>query len=257
MGAITAPRVDEAVARILPPLQNVFGPHLRAAIVKGSAVKGDFIPFYSDLDVHAFLERAALMKDTTPRVDLALAFREAIGHLNPEAYGFGSFQIIFLPTEYPADWSPSVPGTYRVLLGDPEAIFGPSPPARYVSSSRSRLDQVEAELASMVRSVVDKTDRALARQVRLFGAYLKGQIYNAAVVITGDPLRVWQSGLDEVVPLLEPARSSAIRTFFSEIRSWPERRGDIGYHKALVQAGLQAMSDLAAWWAAEKERSTS
>lgn len=255
MGPVTTPRVDEVVARILSALETVFGPHLRAAIVKGSAIKGDFIPFNSDLDVHAFLDRAALLDDATPRPDLALAFREAIGALEPEAYGCGSFQITFLPTPYPSDWSPSAPGTYRVLLGDPEAIFGPCPPVRYISSSRARLDEVKAELGSMVRSMVDKPDRALARQVRLFGAYLKGQIYNAAVVITGDPLRVWRGKLDEVVPLLESVGSPAIGMFFSEIRSWPERRGSTEYHKMLIRNGLQAMIDLAAWWAAAKEDS--
>ncbi len=255
MGSVTTPRVDEAVARILPALQAVFGTHLRAATVKGSAIKGDFIPFYSDLDVHAFLAQAALLDDSAPRPDLALKFREAIGDLEPEAYGFGSFQITFIPAEYPSDWSPSAPGTYRVLVGDPEALFGPSPPARYVSSSRARLDQVAAELASMVRSMVDKPDRALARQARLFGAYLKGQIYNAAVVITGDPLRIWRGRLDEVIQLLEPVGSPAIGRFFSGVRSWPERRGEVEYHRMLIRDGLQAMSDLAAWWAAAKEGS--
>lgn len=254
MDSVTTPRVDDAVAHILPALKTVFSPHLRAAIVKGSAIRGDFIPFYSDLDIHAFLDRAGLLDDRSPRPDLALAFRDTIGSLDPEAYGFGSFQITFLPTVYPSDWSPSAPGTYQVLLGDPQPIFGPSPPARYMSSSRTRLDDVAPERASLVRSIVDKPDRVLGRHARLVGVYLKGQVYNAAVVITGDPLRVWQSRLDAVIPLLEPVGSPAIRAFFSGVRSWTERRGEPQYHRALIHDGLQAMGDLAAWWAAAKGR---
>jgi hypothetical protein len=75
MGSITSPRVDEVVAHILPALRTVFGVHLRAAIVKGSVIKGDFIPFYSDLDIHVFLESAALLDGATPRADSASNLR--------------------------------------------------------------------------------------------------------------------------------------------------------------------------------------
>lgn len=249
------PRVEDAIAHILPALQKVFATHLRAAIVKGSAIKDDFIPYYSDLDLHAFLDRASLLNDMTPRPELALAFQEAIGALQPEDYGFASFQIFFLTAEFPADWAPPPPGTYRVLLGDPQAIFGEPTPARLIENARWRLDQIAGELSSFVRSMVDKPNRALGRLSRSLGAYLKGQIYNAAVVIAGDPLRVWRSGLDEVIPVLNPVGSPAIQTFFSEVRSWPQRRDQLDYHRVLLHQGLRAMGDLAAWWDATRDAS--
>ncbi|MGH2372529.1 MAG: hypothetical protein ACRDIC_03505 [bacterium] len=254
MGSITIPRVDEVVARILPALQSVFGPHLRAAIVTGSAIKGDFIPYYSDLDIHAFVDHTVLMDENAPRADLALAFQEAIGGLEPGEYGFGSFQIIFVSADYRADWAPHLPETYQSILGDARAIFGDLSPARFIAHASRRLDQLPGEISTLVRTIVDKPDRSLERLSRLLGVYLKGQIYNAAVVITGDPLRVWQSRLDEVIPLLEPVASPALRAFFSGVRSWTESRGDPEYHRTLIHDGLQAMSDLAAWWAAAKER---
>ncbi len=224
MGSITIPRVDEVVARILPALQSVFGPHLRAAIVTGSAIKGDFIPYYSDLDIHAFVDHTVLI------------------------------QIIFVSADYRADWAPHLPETYQSILGDARAIFGDLSPARFIAHASRRLDQLPGEISTLVRTIVDKPDRSLERLSRLLGVYLKGQIYNAAVVITGDPLRVWQSRLDEVIPLLEPVASPALRAFFSGVRSWTESRGDPEYHRTLIHDGLQAMSDLAAWWAAAKER---
>jgi len=63
--------------------------------------------------------------------------------------------------------------------------------------------------------MVDKPDHSLWRQSRLLGVYLKGQAYNAAVVITEDPLRVWRAKIDEVTPLLDPIGSPAIAGFFS------------------------------------------
>lgn len=53
-------RADEVLSRIVPALQQTFEDGLRAAVVTGSVIRGDFVSFYSDLDVHAFLEPASL-----------------------------------------------------------------------------------------------------------------------------------------------------------------------------------------------------
>jgi predicted nucleotidyltransferase len=44
--------IEAARDHIAAELRDVFGPLLHSAILKGSAVKGDFIPYYSDLDIH-------------------------------------------------------------------------------------------------------------------------------------------------------------------------------------------------------------
>lgn len=244
---MTAPLRD-AQERIVYALQDVFGSTLHSAILKGSAIKGDFIPFYSDLDIHAFLRSEGLMTSDTPRLDLALRFQQAIGGLEPETYGCGSFQVIFLPLAYPADWGKPAPGTYRVLCGDPASILGDvSGEALYADATR-RLDEIPSNLGQLVRSVVDKPDHELQRQSRLIGIFLKGAVYNAAVVIDRDALNVWRRALLDVLPGLEPVGSAAVNAFFSGIQNWPQRRGDVRYHRMLVHDGLQALADLASWW---------
>lgn len=46
--------VNDLSAQMLDIAQDVFRGDLTAMIVKGSAIKGDFIPHYSDFDVHIF-----------------------------------------------------------------------------------------------------------------------------------------------------------------------------------------------------------
>lgn len=248
-------RADDALSRIVPVLQQTFGDGLRAAVVTGSVVRGDFVPFYSDLDVHVFLEPRMLLDEHAPLPHLALAFRDRIGDLTPDDYGFAGFQITFVPVAFRSDWAPMLPVHYRTLVGDPVPIFGAITAERFLAHARRRLDQLPSEVATLVRTIVDKTDVTLPRHSRLIGAYLKGQIYNAAVVISNDPLRVWQTGLAEVVGVAGDSISLEIPRFFSEVKLWPERRAESDYQRQLVRVGLSSMLGLQRWWESTRDAS--
>lgn len=248
-------RADEVLSRIVPALQETFQEGLRAAVVTGSVIRGDFVPFYSDLDVHAFLEPEMLLDEHAPLPHLALAFRDSIGDLNPDAYGFAGFQITFVPVAFRSDWAPMLPVHYRTLVGDPVPIFGAITAERFLAHARRRLDQLPSEVATLVHTIVDKTDGVLARHSRLIGAYLKGQIYNAAVIISNDPLRIWQTTLAEVIGVAGDAISREIPGFFSEVKLWPERRAESAYQRQLVRVGLNSMLDLQRWWESARDAS--
>lgn len=112
---------------------------------------------------------------------------------------------------------------------------------------KPRVEDAIAHILPALQTVFDTHLRA---------AIVKGEPTPARlIVITGDPLRVWRSGLDKVIPLLNPVGSPAIQTFFSEVRSWPQRRGEPDYHRVLLHQGLRAMGDLAAWWDATRDAS--
>jgi hypothetical protein len=248
-------RADEVLSRIVPALQQTFEDGLRAAVVTGSVIRGDFVPFYSDLDVHAFLEPQMLLDEHAPLPHLALAFRDSIGDLNPDDYGFAGFQITFVPVAFRSDWAPMLPVHYRTLVGDPVPIFGSITAERFLAHARRRLDQLPSEVATLVHTIVDKTDGVLARHSRLIGAYLKGQTYNAAVVISNDPLRIWQTTLAEVIGVAGDSIAREISGFFSEVKLWPERREESAYQRQLVRVGLNAMLGLQRWWESARDPS--
>lgn len=126
---------------------------------------------------------------------------------------------------------------------------------RFPTHARRRLDQLPSEVAALVRTIVDKTDGVLARHSRLIGAYLKGQVYNAAVVISNDPLRIWHTALAEVLRVAGDAISREIPRFFSEVKRWPERRAESAYQRQLARLGLNAMLGHQRWWVSARDAS--
>lgn len=83
-------------------------------------MKGDFIPGYSDLDLHAFVDPEALISGRTPKLEYTLRFQEATGRLEPQDVRVSQFQIYFLRADRTMeDWTPPVPGSYVVVYGTP------------------------------------------------------------------------------------------------------------------------------------------
>jgi hypothetical protein len=193
----------EAAAVIAEALRQVFGQHLQAVLLKGSVLKGDVLPFFSDLDVHALVR--GIGPGRAPPWSQAVAFQTHVGPLDPEAYGLSAFQVTFLDADRPDEpWVPPWPGTYEVLAGSMPAP-GAVDATPYLQQAEAGLRALPRWAASVVRSFVDKPDRALPRHVRLAGAYLKGALYDAAIVLTRDPGPVLTARLPELVALVGPA----------------------------------------------------
>ena len=111
-------KMDAPVARVLETLKKVFTKSLSAVAVKGSVVRGDFIPYFSDLDIHVFANEKALMLGQAPRPEAAMALQEVIGELDLEAFQLSSIQLTFNNADgRPRTWSPSPPEVSRVLYG--------------------------------------------------------------------------------------------------------------------------------------------
>ncbi len=159
---------------VLGAMRAAFGDHLRGAILKGSALKGDFIPYYSDFDVHAFVDTAAMQTATVPAVERALAFQAAIGAVEPRDYGVNALQIFFIAWDrFPADWVKPLPGTYTLIAGELPAGFTDIDPADYLVSAESFFASLlSGWYGSLVSSLLDKPNAALPRLARLAGTYL-------------------------------------------------------------------------------------
>jgi predicted nucleotidyltransferase len=239
-----------AVDAIVAACRSAFGPHLKCVILKGSAVKGDFVPDYSDLDLHAFVDGEILLSDRTPKLEYALRFQEAIGALDPRAVGASQFQVYFLRADRtPEDWNPSVPGSYEVVYGEPPHALHEWKAFDYVAHAKRNLARISDDRRMLIDRIVDKPNRALATYVRLAGTYLKGHAYSAAIVASGDPVRALGMHTTELVAYLKglDPSLSAVRRFFDLVAPWEGVERDPPHARAAFRQAIEALEAIERW----------
>jgi len=229
---------------------DAFGPHLRCVIVKGSAVKGDFLPGYSDLDVHAFVSPEVLMSDRAPKLEYAMRFQEAIGGLEPRDAGASQFQVYFLPTDRPPeDWAPAVPGSYEVVYGEPPAALVNWRDFDYQGRAKQALASIPGDVRTLIERTLDKPNRSLGACVRLAGTFVKGHAYSAAIVAAGDAGRALTMRTSELLQFLEDTDPSlaAVRRFFDFAAGWDRVEREPAYARDAYRAAIEALEAIQRW----------
>lgn len=252
MAVMDSTRRDALCARMIEAARAAFGEHLRGAILKGSALKGDFIEGYSDLDVHLFVDAAAMRGVDVPALDRALAFQKLFGSVEPRDYGVNSCQLFFVTWgRYPAGWVRPIPGAYEVIYGALPPGFTDLDPADYVRGAHDWLDASPRWIDTLLGRFVDKPDRTVADLIRLAGTILKPVPYCAAVILHGDPFRIWRLPLAEVLPLVaaEISPSGSLGAFFARVQEWPAIEGDPDQLRELFRLALTALQEAADWHA--------
>ena len=243
-------RTEEAARLLLAALQACFPDDLRGVLLKGSTIKGDFVPGYSDLDLHVFLRPEAMIAPRAPHPVAAMRFQAAIGGLDPREFGCNSFQVIFLDwSRYPEDWARPVPGSYQVLLGELPPGFTEVSAENYRRHARAGLARLDRAIAQLIERAVDKPDRNLPPILRLAGIELKGAVYSAATLITPDPLSVWRQPLWQVLDLLKPQLDfqPALAACFYGLADWQHLRHQPERVRRTFIEILEALAALRDW----------
>ncbi len=253
-GAVTMDNLSLEVRKMVEALvaacRTVFGDHLKCVVVKGSLVKGDFIPGYSDLDLHAFVDPEMLMSDRTPKLEYALRFQEAIGKLEPRQLDASQFQIYFLRADRTMeDWTPPVPGSYVVVYGTPPPAVLDWEGYDYVGRAKRGLAQIRADRRNLIDRALDKPDRVFSAFVRLGGTFVKGHAYSAAVVASGDPRRALTMRTAELLVYLEQVDSSlsAVRRFFDAVAEWRTIEREPDAARDAFRRSMEALEALERW----------
>jgi predicted nucleotidyltransferase len=110
--------LNRAISIVVTACRKAFREGLVCVILKGSAVKGDFIKGYSDLDFHVFLKPEAMDGEKSPNLEDTITFKRLMGTINPQDFNASQFQVFFLNAEkYPKDWLPPTSGTYKIVWG--------------------------------------------------------------------------------------------------------------------------------------------
>lgn len=224
---------------VLGALDGAFGHALAAVIVKGSALHGDFVPHYSDFDVHAFVT-AGLSGPRTPDIDHALALQRLLAPIDATAFAVAYIQLYTVAAHgYPADWVPPVPGTYAIVRGQaPDALRAPDA-ATLRAAARAFFERVRLDADACLGRIADAPAAGLAQEVRRFATLLKPLAHHAAILRGADPLRAWTLPLGEILP-----PSPALLATFQEIRRWPEVRGDPKRLRALFRLAYTSVAEV-------------
>ena len=252
-GAMNAARralLDDVVPLQVDALQRVFAESLTAVIAKGSVILGDFVPGYSDLDIHAFIEPSRLRSPLVPHPHDALRFQACIGAMSPADFGCSAFEVLMCSADgYPPGWISPPEGTYELVYGSiPTWFVAPTKP-ECITHGRQHLRGVEPAMDSLLTKVADTSNAELSQVVRSIGAALKPAIYAVAAVLSTDPLGVWQTPRDAVIdaldgdlPFVEPAQR-----FFHLISRWSRLRDSREIARAAAGAGIAALAEIVEW----------
>ncbi len=243
--------VDEAADLVVSACKKSFGSNLECVTLKGSAVKGDFIPSYSDFDFHVFLNQKAMESERIPKIGYALRFQKAFGHVKPEDYGVSQFQIYFINSQrYPADWTPPVEGTFKVVWGKLPSAAKEADNQAYIRQARENLKTVGDTWRIIVGRFVDKPDAGIPALVRLLGASLKNYMYSVLILLSDNPKDGLRLHLDEMIALVEEGVSSKghLSAYFDQISDWATIQQNSDKARTAFKEGMEALNEIGRWY---------
>ncbi len=255
----SAETLSRAIHLVISACRTAFAENLECVTLKGSAVKGDFIWGYSDLDFHVFLKPEDMDGKKAPNLDGAVRFQKAFGAVNPEDFGASQFQIYFLNSEkYPPDWVPPVEGAFKVCWGTLPPVAREADDAPYLHHAEQSLSGIVDSRDKLIERFVDKPNFGVPRIVRLLGATVKSYMHDVLVLQTSKPKDVFKLRLDEMVPLVEDAVGSEgyLSRFFENVSNWPLIRQDPEYARKTFVEGMKALEEIAEWFSRHREETT-
>jgi hypothetical protein len=175
----------DLVRLVTQALQATFGSRLQAVLVAGSVAKDDWIPFWSDLDIHVFIENLA--SSGLLLVDTVLG-QQSLGKIDRATYQIADLQIrLFDGGGYPPRFARPWPGTAKAIWGTPpaEARDLPELKAVYLARAEVGLDRLRQTLPAVSESWLGSRDEDLAAVVYRLGSILKDALFSAGIVIVG------------------------------------------------------------------------
>lgn len=218
----------------------------------GSVPNGEWNPFWSDLDVHAFVKD---LDDDGFEGPTAAQVQFNLRTLDRDAYQLAEIQLQFVDAAgYPTRLAPPV----RF-----EVVHGQRPPALSGVSERVYWDKVHADLDSVrpkaraaAAAFAGATDDQLVGPIRRLSSLLKDTIYANAVLIRGNPISTLALSRRELLSVLrERAQVDQLDAFYRFIADWKLIRQDPPALRGAFDLAWNALWPLLQWNAGPRDRS--
>ncbi|MGZ4150679.1 MAG: nucleotidyltransferase domain-containing protein [Actinomycetota bacterium] len=164
--------------------RGALGPRLGGLAVHGSAVTGDLIPGFSDLDLLVVLDEPLSLED-------ALALQRRMPELPQIAYVQPSYRPASEPVPH------LVPGAHRVLTGSVPAGFVHDD-ATLRAVGEEALTELPSLLDQDMRDWTGAVGEKRGRHVRLLSTRLKPAVRATLVRLGEPPLEAWRLHWDDL-----------------------------------------------------------
>lgn len=237
----------DLVPHIIDALQSAFGSRLHAVLLAGSVAKDDWIPFWSDLDLHVFVE-AHQPSGLEPSDTFTI--QQALSKIDRSDYGLAALQLLAFDQEgYPA-WFPAPwPDTSETAWGTPPS----SPKLRdlekaYRARAEDTLVGLNRALSKVSESWTCSLDDDLPELVYRLGSVLKDSLFSAGILLVG-PRRALTAHRDELVKVVGQGVGNVedARTFYEFAQSWREVKTNPASLRQMFQTGHRVISAIASW----------
>lgn len=241
------PRQDRKALgeQVLRRIIDVFGDAVLGVIIEGSAVTGDFIPHWSDLDVHAYIHPSHMVGPLRAAPQYLDAYFQAIAEIDPKPYGVFFIQTFFVNADNPG-WAAPTEGTYDLLYGELPDGLSPKTGEYLQERANEFLTRMRKDPYGLTKVAIDSADPKLSGYVRFLGTQIKSAAYSAATLDSLDPMETWERSLGETVQLIQDkwCPSGDLLRFFQNVWRWDEVCRDGARLAAMYSWGLSALSAL-------------
>jgi hypothetical protein len=238
------------VRPIVQPAAAIYLRHTRpwfiGLIAHGSAVKGDYIPGCSDIDLQLYLEDAAFTDGRELPLEVGLAIHRELAQIDPAPFQY--IQCYARPARLPDDYVGPIPGAYHVVAGRLPVAEATAEQLR--ASAYQALAQLKVLPSFIPSTLLQHGGGKLARQVRLLCTIVWPTLYQVLALQHADPLLVWRLPKQQAIALL-PAGSpieQAIRRFYAALQAYYPAAVPVEQGLAAIASGVAVLREARQWW---------
>ena len=215
--------------------------------------KDEWIPIWSDLDVHAFIVN---LDSDGLDVDDAIGLQRAMGDFDRDHYQLAAIQLLFFDARgYPRTFAPPVVGTFEVIFGEPPKTSPRVDEDMYFDRACGILQSLRQKATRVASNFASAPDEDLAGVIRQLSGAIKDGLYASAVVLSERPTLGLALRRDELLSLVgDKVRNGRdLREFYRFADNWKTVQHDADTLRAMFAAGCGGLSSIIHWGVAQQD----
>jgi len=254
-------------SRLVPPARSIVEaaaaiyvrhtqPWLLGLVVHGSALKGGFIPGWSDIDFQLFLDEHAFRVPGGLPFETCLAIQRDLAQL--DLAPFRCIQGKTFSAVLPADHAGPVPGAYLLLAG--KLPVAEATKEQLWESARDAITTRNPLLAPwLAENLLQYGKGRLAWPIRGFCTVVWPTAYHVLILQGHDPFSVWNLPKPQAIALFSPETSlgQTLRAFERAVRISSPFEASEEEGLAVITMGVAFLQAVQAWWQEQDRESES